>query len=76
MLPPTRASGDYYGQTNYHLLNIIYFWSPCSDVKIVEVLEKEIKPVDVDENENGKVSVDDKWINIPPIPISGVLGIW
>ena len=32
MVPLTRASGDYYGQTHNRLLHIIYFWSPCSEI--------------------------------------------
>ena len=44
-----------------------------SDVKVVEVLEKEIKSVVVDENENEEVSGDDQFkVSEPTIPVTNL----
>ena len=40
--PLIRASGDYYGRTNNHLLNFIYFWSPCSNTKTFHLTKCEL----------------------------------
>ena len=46
-----------------------------SDVKVVEVLEKEIKSVVVDENENEEVSGDDQFkVSEPTIPVTNLFG--
>ena len=44
-----------------------------SDVKVVRVLEKEIKSVVVDENENEEVSGDDQFkVSEPTIPVTNL----